>query len=81
MNDLAPKCKLCGDRHWGMCRMDLTEIAAKAFCEAAGLYKWEDTKGLLRDWYLKGAQAILALPPAEAPWEHLQPSHPDAPPR
>lgn len=41
---------------------------AKAFCEASGRYRWEDTRGLLREWYLQGARAVLAL----APWERMQ---------
>jgi hypothetical protein len=40
----------------------LVEQIAKTFCEASGLYKWEDTKGSLRDWYLKGAEAISQIP-------------------
>jgi hypothetical protein len=40
--------------------MSEVEQVAKAFCEASGLYKWEDTQGSVREWYLKGAAAILA---------------------
>jgi hypothetical protein len=36
------------------------ELVAKTFCEASGLYKWEDTRGSLREWYLTGAAAVLA---------------------
>lgn len=39
--------------------MTIVERMAKAFCEASGFYKWEDTHGSLREWYLMGAQAIL----------------------
>jgi hypothetical protein len=41
--------------------MDNVEEIAKAFCEASGLYKWDDTRGSLREWYLKGAEAIHKL--------------------
>jgi hypothetical protein len=37
------------------------ELIAKTFCEASGLYKWEDTRGSLRQWYLTGAAAVLTL--------------------
>jgi hypothetical protein len=40
--------------------MTLTERIAQAFCEASGLYRWDDTYGSLRDWYLAGAAAVLA---------------------
>jgi hypothetical protein len=40
----------------------LIEQIAKTFCEASGFYKWDDTKGSLRDWYLKGAEAVSQLP-------------------
>jgi hypothetical protein len=36
------------------------ELVAKTFCEASGLYKWEDTRGSVRQWYLTGAVAVLA---------------------
>jgi len=42
------------------------EKIAAAFCEASGLYKWEDTQGSLRDWYLKGAEAVLLRIPEDA---------------
>lgn len=42
--------------------MDTAEIIAKTFCEASGLYKWGDTSGGMRKWYLQGARAVLDLP-------------------
>lgn len=39
--------------------MTLVEWIAMTFCEASGLYKWEDTHGRLREWYLEGAQSIV----------------------
>ena len=35
------------------------EIAAKAFCEASGRYKWDDTNGSMREWYMAGMEAAL----------------------
>jgi hypothetical protein len=56
--------------------MTLVEHVAKAFCEAEGLYRWEDTHGLLRQWYLKGAAAaIQAMAQFNAPGA---PSYPSA---
>ncbi len=40
--------------------MTLTERIAQAFCEASGLYRWDDTHGSLRDWYLAGAAVVVA---------------------
>ena len=40
---------------------ELIEMMAKAFCEASGIYKWEDTQGSVREWYLKGAQAAYSV--------------------
>ena len=40
---------------------ELVEAMAKAFCEASGRYKWDDTTGSLRDWYLDGVRAIVAF--------------------
>ena len=40
------------------------EEIAKTFCEASGLYSWEDTKKCLPDlseWYLTGAKAVKYL--------------------
>jgi hypothetical protein len=37
------------------------EQIAKAFCEASGAHKWQDTHGRHREWYLHGAQAIFDL--------------------
>lgn len=38
--------------------MTTIEEMAQIFCEASGLYKWEETHGILREWYLAGAKAI-----------------------
>jgi predicted hotdog family 3-hydroxylacyl-ACP dehydratase len=47
--------------------MDTVERAAQAFCEASGFYKWPDTRGSVREWYLAGARAVLeALKTIEA---------------
>ena len=42
-----------------MSEPNLIEIVAKAFCEHAGYYKWEETKGSVREWYLAGAKAVM----------------------
>ena len=40
---------------------ELVENAARAFCEASGLYRWADTNEFLRGWYRDGARAVIAL--------------------
>lgn len=39
----------------------LVERMAQAFCEHSGHYKWADTKGSVREWYLAGAAKALAV--------------------
>ncbi len=39
----------------------LKEQLAKAFCEASGLYKWEDTPETMKQWYLAGIEAALKV--------------------
>ena len=39
----------------------LVEEIAKAFCEASGVTKWNDTPSSFREWYLRGAEAVLKL--------------------
>jgi hypothetical protein len=36
------------------------EELAKAFCEASGVYKWEDTPQSMKDWYLQGIDAVVS---------------------
>ena len=42
-------------------RQALIERIAQAFCEHSGHYRWSDTKGSVRAWYLAGAAKALAV--------------------